>query len=259
VSGAGLAQDEVSDSVRTDRDGMTRYDTIATLALALLAAGGLDAWAVAATPPPGLEAPESTLSPSGLDTAERPAVIGRERAPTGNPLWGIPLRVLTATRERPLFSPSRRPPAPPVVAAAPPPRPVVAPKPPEPDHPLLTIVGTIVGESDAIGVFIDAATNDVIRLHTGQDHDGWTLRTVRGREATFEKSDRHATLALPAPGASPSPPPAPAANQPIPVALPARGAPSAPAAPQAGNTWMDGDGQMIAPPKLYQAAGQRRE
>jgi general secretion pathway protein N len=238
---------------------MTRYHTIATLVLALLAAGGLGAWAVAATPPPGLEAPESALNSGSLDpAADRPAVpIGREHAPTGNPLWGIPLRVLTATRERPLFSPSRRPPAPPVVAAAPPPRPVVASKPPEPDHPLLTIVGTIVGESDAIGVFIDPATNDVIRLHTGQDHDGWTLRAVQGREATFEKADRHATLALPAPGAPASAPTVPAGIQPIPVALPARGALPAPAAPQAGNTWMDGDGQLIAPPKTYQAAGQR--
>ena len=28
--------------------------------------------------------------------------------PSGNPLWAIPMQLLTATRERPLFSPSRR-------------------------------------------------------------------------------------------------------------------------------------------------------
>jgi hypothetical protein len=232
---------------------MTRYGTIAKLALALLACGGVGAWAVAATPPPGLEAPESALNPAGLDTADRPAVPLAQRAPTGNPLWGIPLRLLTATRERPLFSPSRRPPAPPVVAAPSlPPRPVAAAKPPEPDHPLLTIVGTVVGGSDGIGVFIDQAKNDIIRLHTGQDHDGWVLRSVHGREATFEKNDRNATLALPPPGGLPGPPAEP--NQPVQAAFPL------PAAAQPGNTWVDGDGQLITPPaaKALQAAGRAR-
>ncbi|HML12923.1 MAG TPA: hypothetical protein VK456_06425 [Xanthobacteraceae bacterium] len=231
---------------------MIRPATIAKLGIALLACAGLGAWAGAATPPPGLEAPESALSPGGLDpTAERAAVpIGRERGPTGNPLWGIPLRVLTETRERPLFSPSRRPPAPPVVAAAPPARPVVAPKPQEPDHPLLTILGTIVGTNDAIAVFMEQATNQVIRIHAGQDHDGWVLRAVQGREALFEKDTRKATLALPAPEASPAP------GQPAQTALPASAAarPPGAATPQAGNTWMDGDGQMIAPPKVFQAS-----
>ena len=187
----------------------------------------------------------------------------REHGPTGNPLWGIPLRVLTATRERPLFSPSRRPPAPPVVAApAPPPRPPVVAKPPEPDHPLLTIVGTVVSENDGIGVFVDQATNEVIRLHTGQDHDGWVLRSVEGREARFEKKDRSSTLALPAPGAPPGPAAPGLASMPGRPAQPALPIPTAgatpaptPAAAQAGNTWMDGDGNMITPPKVYQAAG----
>jgi len=238
---------------------MTQYGTIGKLAAALIAVGALGAWAVAATPPSGLEAPEGTFN-AGLDpAADRPAVPITERAPTGNPLWGIPLRVLTATRERPLFSPSRRPPAPPVVAAPVPPRPVVAPKAAEPDHPLLTIVGTIVGGNDGIGVFIDSATNDVIRLHTGQDHGGWVLRSVQGREATFEKNSRNATLALPAPGALPGPPSGtPAmAGQPAQPVQPIQATLPAPAPVQAG-TWVDGDGQVITPPKPYQAAGRAR-
>jgi hypothetical protein len=237
------------------------------LTIALLACAALSAWAAAATPPAGLETPESALNP-GDPSAVRPAVaITRERAPSGNPLWGIPLRILTATRERPLFSPSRRPPAPPAVAAAaPPPRPVAAAKPPEPDHPLLNIVGTIVSASDGIGVFIDQGTNEVLRMHTGQEHDGWVLRSVQGREANFEKNERTSTLALPAPGATATPGAAPAlagmTGQPVPAPLPAAApavAPApAPAPAQAGNTWVDGDGNTIAPPpKLYQAAGRR--
>ena len=46
---------------------------------------------------------------------------------------------------------------------------------------------------------------------------------------------------------------------PLPVAAPAAATAPAPAPAQAGNTWMDGDGNMIAPPpaKLYQAAGRQ--
>jgi general secretion pathway protein N len=232
---------------------MTRHGTIATLAAAFLACGGIGASAPAATPLAALETPDGALNPGAMDSAaapDRPAVpTARAQAPRGNPLWGIPLRLLTATRERPLFSPSRRPPAPPVVAAPQlPPRPAAA-KPAAPDHPLLTIVGTIIGETEGIGVFIDPATNDVIRLHTGQDHDGWVLRAVRGRETMFEKNDRTATLALPPPGTVATAPeaPTPGAIQPshalIPVAAPA------------GNSWVDGDGQLITPPQKTSNAG----
>jgi hypothetical protein len=221
--------------------------------------------AAAATPPNALDSLESPPAAGSLDWApqERPAVptaheravTAGERRPTGNPLWAVPLRVLSATRERPIFSPSRRPPAPPVVAApqAPSPPPPAA-KPAEPDHPLLSLVGTVVGEGEGIGVFIEDATHNVLRLHTGQDYSGWVLRAVEGREARFDKNDRSARLALPAPGGSDSaggPMLAGASSSPAnlggpPVNL---GSPLAVTpASAAGNTWMDGDGQMIAPP-----------
>jgi general secretion pathway protein N len=230
----------------------------AKLTIGLPAWAALSAWALAATPPPGLETPESALSAGAEPLADRPAVaVTRERAPTGNPLWGIPLRILTATRERPLFSPSRRAPALAIAAPAPAPRPVVAAKPPEPDHLLLSIVGTIVSASDGIGVFIDQATNEVIRIHTGQEHGGWMLRSVHGREAEFEKNERISTLALPAsrPAAAEPAPTLAGMRQPvtapIPVAAPA--AATSPAPAQTGNTWLDGDGNMITPPpaKLF--------
>src|ERR1700756_873862 len=102
--------------------------TTAKLSVAFLACAALGAWALAATPPG--PAHESALNRGALASpADRPAVpVAREHGPSGNPLWGIPLRVLTATRERPLFSPSRRPPAPPAVAAPVVPRPVAMPK-----------------------------------------------------------------------------------------------------------------------------------
>ena len=123
---------------------------------------------------------------------DRPA----SRALTGNPLWALPLSLLSSTRERPLFSPSRRPPAVAVVSAPPPPPPPPAP-PAVPEHPPLTLVGTIIGKTESIGIFIDQATKDVVRLRTGEAHANWTLRAIEGREAVLESNQQEATLALP--------------------------------------------------------------
>jgi general secretion pathway protein N len=190
---------------------------------------GLAATGPIAAFPAGTEAGRPVAEPE-LSSPARPTV----RTLAGNPLWAIPLRSLSVTRERPLFSPSRRPPPPPVVAAAyvPPVKPP-PPKPPEPDQPSLTLVGTIVETNGGIGIFIDQATRNVMRLRIGQDHEGWVLRSVHSREVGFERERRKATLALPPPGA---PPQAQAAI------------PAAPVAAQGGNTWIDGDGQAIAPP-----------
>jgi general secretion pathway protein N len=129
--------------------------------------------------------------------------IAKSEPPAGNPLWAIAIGELSETHARPIFSPSRRPPAPAVVAALPaqPVKPA-SPVKLEPDHPLLTLVGTTVGEAVEIGVFIDQASHDVIRIRAGEAHDGWTLSAISGRVAIFQKQGyRAATLMLPAPGA----------------------------------------------------------
>jgi general secretion pathway protein N len=144
-----------------------------------------------------------------------------EPAIGGNPLWSVPLTALSATRERPIFSPSRRPPPPQIVAApyAPPPKPPPPAPPPEPDHPLLTLLGTLAGETGGIGIFIDQNDNAPVSLRIGEAHQGWVLRAVRGREAVFERNDRTATLALPLP-APERPVAAPANRTPIPEPKP---------------------------------------
>jgi len=150
------------------------------------------------------------LAPNPIDPVQEP---GRPQTPSraarelrGNPLWAIPLKSLTATRERPIFLPSRRPIAPPAVAG-PPPAPAAAPPPPAaPEQPRLALVGAVVGESEGIAVFVDQNTQSVVRLRTGENHAGWILRSVRGREATLEKGQQTVQLALPAPtdaGAAP--------------------------------------------------------
>jgi general secretion pathway protein N len=119
-------------------------------------------------------------------------------APAGNPLWAVPLSALTATRDRPLFAPTRRPPpaaVPYVRAPAPPPPPPVV----EPAPPRLTLIGTVINDREKIAVFQDDTTQGIIRIRLGEQHAGWVLRSVQGRSVTLEGNNREATFALPQP------------------------------------------------------------
>jgi general secretion pathway protein N len=123
--------------------------------------------------------------------------------PSGNPLWSVPLSVLTATQERPVFSMSRRPP--PRAAIGPLIEPVAAPvaqKPAEPEHPPLLLIGAVVGESDAIAVFLDRTNMAVVRLRTGETHSGWELSSVLPREVTLKKADQVEVLEFQRPDGS---------------------------------------------------------
>ena len=186
-----------------------------TLLIATLLLAGSDAQA--ANPPNVMDdVPPSRVIPAPVDMlpaapragepelietpATRPSqAVAKPSEPSANPLWAIPLSRLTATRDRPLFLPSRRAPAPgiaaaPVAALTPP-----APPPAEPERPSLTLVGAIASDTEGFAVFVDQATNTVIRLRTGQDHQGWVLRAVKGREATLVKASVSTTLMLPEP------------------------------------------------------------
>ena len=165
---------------------------------------------------PGLDVTRHAMPPPDVTAkpAETPAMAA-------NPLWAIPLSALTATRARPLFTPSRRPPAP-VVAGVPvaPPRSPAPPPPAAPEHPNLVLVGTVASENEGVAVFIDSTTRDTVRLRTGEGHSGWVLQSVERRTVTMQKGDRTETLALPRPTAQeasapvitalpPAPPPPP--------------------------------------------------
>lgn len=131
-------------------------------------------------------------------TAPKPAAP--ERPLAANPLWATPLANLSDTRERPIFSASRRPPmqAPVEVASpsAPPP-----PPPPRIERPSLSLVGTVAGDGESFGIFVDPATSNALRLKLGDDYQGWRLRTVRGRDVALERDQQTVVLSLPQPGA----------------------------------------------------------
>ena len=120
------------------------------------------------------------------------------RTPSANPLWGIPLAELSGTRERPIFSASRRPPPVAAIAETAPVKP--PPRKKEIEPPQLSLVGTIASIDEGFGIFIDQSSKAAVRLKVGDDHQGWKLRQIRGREVTMEKDDRSAVLTLPQPG-----------------------------------------------------------
>ena len=190
---------------------------LVVIAVTLLTLSTLGASAVVSNPTVDLEGPgaaekvpaqgvpgtaiwaEPPSVPAQLVTA--PAALAAVPAPvlSDNPLWAVPLASLSATRDRPIFSPSRRPPAPAVAPVAVQ-RVAPPPKPREPEHPQLSLVGTVASSNEGFGIFLDVLSKAALRLKVGEEYQGWKLRSVRGREVIFEKDQKAATLAMPKPG-----------------------------------------------------------
>jgi hypothetical protein len=173
----------------------------ATVSAAVVSDGALDAGLDDGTRSPGL--PATSPVPAEPATAARviAAPAAPARTPSANPLWGVPLNQLSGTRDRPIFSPSRRPPPAAVAQTAPikPP-----PRKKEIEPPPVSLVGTIVSDDEGFGIFIDQSTKMALRLKVGEDYQGWKLRAIRGREVTMEKDEHTAVLALPQPGGAQS-------------------------------------------------------
>ena len=139
----------------------------------------------------GQTGPQAQKTPSDATTS------------AGNPVLAIPLSKLSMTRDRPIFSPSRRPPmaaAPPVMA-----RQVEPAKPAEPENPPLVLVGTVAGEDSGIAVFVEQASENTVRLRINESHQGWTLSSILGREVTLLKGRISSVLALAPPGGTSEP------------------------------------------------------
>ncbi len=143
---------------------------------------------------------KSNVDRGVINVDRTPVPAASERGLSGNPLWAIPLGTLSITRERPIFSPSRRPLAPAVIAQPKVAPPKIATPQAAPQRPNLTLVGTVVGATEGFGVFLDQTTHNIVRLKTGEGHAGWILKSVKAREATLEKERRTETLRLPVPG-----------------------------------------------------------
>jgi hypothetical protein len=109
----------------------------------------------------------------------------------GNPLAAQSLDRMSATRERPIFSPSRRPPAPP-------PQPIVRlpSLPPPPAPPSLTLFGIVLEADEARALIRVAPKNDILRLRIGEEIDGWKVSQIERRRLVLSHDDRSATFTL---------------------------------------------------------------
>jgi hypothetical protein len=122
-------------------------------------------------------------------TKDQPQV--QSHAPTtgpASPLAAYSLDHLSTTRQRPLFSPGRRPPAPapaPIVAAAPP-----------PPAPNLILFGTIMDADDARAVVGVGTADKTRRVRIGDDIGGWKVTQIEERKLVLSLNDRSATFTL---------------------------------------------------------------
>jgi general secretion pathway protein N len=140
--------------------------------------------------------PVDNVDVGSLKPLARPKFEAIKPLPSGNPLWSVPLSTLSATQARPIFSASRRPPRPAVVAPTSDTA-VTAPPPPAEERPALALIGAVVGDGEAIAVLLERSTQKILRLRPGDVHAGWKLNTVESREVTLRKDSRSETLVLP--------------------------------------------------------------
>jgi hypothetical protein len=131
-----------------------------------------------------------------------------------NPVVAQSIDSLSATRERPIFSPNRRPPARP--AAAPPPLVRRADPAPPPSPPGVVLLGVVIGVDTARAFVRSEPPDKTLRVGIGDDIGGWKVSQIERHELVLSLGDRSATFKIfdnakttePPPNVEPSPRPA---------------------------------------------------
>ena len=102
---------------------------------------------------------------------------------------------LDATRSRPLFAPTRRPPP-----AVPESTADIAPSAPNDPRPNVEVRGIIVGDNRRIAIIQRPAGAQTMRVAVGGEVDGWTVTDIRRRGIVLQRDSRTITLVMPEPG-----------------------------------------------------------
>ena len=152
----------------------------------------------------GLPAEDGNGAAAGVPPAAALAPSTNAAPRTGNPLWAIPLSALPATRDRPLFSASRRPPVVAVPTVAPPTQQKEALAAPLPERPLLSLVGTIVSRKGSVALLQGSNSESILRLRVGQENDGWRVQGIGLRSIVVEKGPQSVELGLPRANGTPA-------------------------------------------------------
>ncbi|HEY2531547.1 MAG TPA: hypothetical protein VGJ20_27045 [Xanthobacteraceae bacterium] len=120
--------------------------------------------------------------------APPPHADGHPAAAAVSPLAAQPLERLSATRERPLFSPTRHPPPPPptVVAAPPPPA-----APPD-----LALLAVVMDGDEACAIVRAGAAAKSKRVRIGDDIGGWKVGQIEAQKLVLLLDGRRATFTM---------------------------------------------------------------
>jgi general secretion pathway protein N len=145
--------------------------------------------------------------PTPAEDAARPSLA--------NPIAALSLEQLSATRERPLFSPARRVPTAPPPPASPPPPVAETPAPP-PSAPSLALFGIVADEDGARALVRTGASPEILRLRVGDTVESWTVAEIGRTELVLRLGDRTETIGLfAANGRKATPSPAASARAPM--------------------------------------------
>jgi hypothetical protein len=116
---------------------------------------------------------------------------GMAPAALQNPLAVHSLDEFTATRERPLFAPDRRPPAPPPVVRVDP-----QPVDPKPVPPSLVLLGVLLDAGQPSAVVRGAPSEKTVRVRVGDELDGWKIAQIAERQLVLARDDRSVTFTM---------------------------------------------------------------
>lgn len=105
-----------------------------------------------------------------------------------------------ALRERPLFSPDRRPPAPPIVEQTLPAEPA-PPPPPEPVQviagPAWTLIGVVRSDKVQSALFTAQGEPEPFSIRMGESRDNWTLHSLGRFDVVLRNGDNQANIRFP--------------------------------------------------------------
>jgi hypothetical protein len=104
-----------------------------------------------------------------------------------NPLAAHSLDEFAATRDRPLFTPSRRPPPLPMAHSV---EPRLAPP------PNLTLFGILVDAEGPSAIVRDTPSGKAVRVRVGDDLDGWKIAQIDDRQLVLSFDGRSVTFTI---------------------------------------------------------------
>lgn len=140
-----------------------------------------------------------------------PCAVAAQSPPANAPVRSFalpPLQELRATRERPLFSPGRRPDAEAAEDTE------TSPVEESPESLPFELTGVVMGADVAIAILRNRDTQETVSLRQGEALDAWSLEEIAARHVVFRQEDRQVRLELFLPHPEGSAPPDPTALPP---------------------------------------------